>query len=164
MNTTHQQRHTISPRQIKAIHASINKIGMDDEDYRGILRDRYKVKSCKNLSWRQAEELLESLNGKRPSPPALSHREERGLKYTELDGRSGMCSGKQARMIAGMWAEVSRAATEEDRERALWVFMRRIVGVDHFRFLKGWQVQMVVKAISEMRKVGATGRSPVHNI
>lgn len=158
MNTAHKQRHAIAPRQIKAIHAALHKIGLDDDAYRAMLNERYRVKSCKNLTWRQAEELLDFLNGKSSNRPPVPG--PRSLKYTDLDGRPGMCSGKQARMIEAMWAEVSRATTAEDREHALWVFLRRITGVDHFRFLKGWQVEKVVKALETMRDQGPGTRDP----
>ena len=159
MNTAHKQRHAISPRQIKQIHTIKGKLGLDDDAYR-LLLGRYQVKSSKQLTWRQAEELIDDLNrqtghkieSRIPSP------ESRKLRYTELDGRPGMCSRKQARMIEAMWAEVSRATTAEDREHALWVFLRRITGTDHFRFLKGWQVEKVVKALNVMRDSGTGNR------
>ena len=152
MNTAHKQRHAISPRQIKQIHTIKGKLGLDDDAYR-LLLGRYQVKSSKQLTWRQAEELIDDLNrqtghkieSRAPAPGP------RSLKYTDLEGRPGMCSGKQARMIEAMWAEVSRATTAEDREHALWVFLRRITGTDHFRFLKSWQVEKVVKALTEMK-------------
>ncbi|WP_298434481.1 regulatory protein GemA [Geobacter sp.] len=138
----------IAPRQIKAIHATIGKLGLDDDTYRAMLQDRYHVGSCKDLTWRQAEELLDSLNGKGFSrSPASAPRS----RWSELDGRPGMASGAQCRKIAAMWAEVSRMSGDEERERALWSFLRRIVGVDHFRFLRGWQVQKVIAAIEAMK-------------
>lgn len=136
----------IAPRQIKAIHAAIGKLGLDDADYRAMLHQRFGVPSCKSLTWRQAEALLDALNGtQRTTVPAPLPR------WAELDGRPGMATGAQCRMIEAMWAEVSRAPDAAARERALWSFLFRIVGVSHFRFLKCWQVQKVVAAIEAMK-------------
>lgn len=154
MNTAHTQRHAISPRQIKALHATINTIGMDDDTYRAMLQSRYRAKSCKDLTWRQAEELLESLNGNPPQPPfGKGGSGRRGdLPYSDLDGRPGMASGAQCRMIAAMWSEVSRMPTAAEKERALGGFLKRITGVEALRFLKSWQVEKVVSAIKAMKK------------
>jgi hypothetical protein len=153
----------ISFRQVKIIHTITGKLGLDDDTYRAILAqypgpEGEPAATCKDLTWQQAEQLIDELNRKAGNPPQSplklrGEAEGRGvMRYADLDGRPGMCNGKQARMVAGMWAEVSRAETEEDREKALWRFLRRICGVDHFRFLKSWQVEKVVKAIKEMQK------------
>jgi phage gp16-like protein len=146
----------ISPRQIKIIHTIKGKLGLDDAAYRTLLRG-YAVQSSKELTWREAEELIEELNRKAGNPP-LSPLKVRGeaegrgvMRYSDLDNRPGMCNGKQARMIEAMWMAVSRMATAEEKQSALWSFMRRICGVDHFRFLKSYQVQKVVKAIETMK-------------
>jgi len=164
MNTAHRSPHKISPRQVKIIHTIKGKLGLDDADYRYLLKG-YAVTSSKDLTWREAEELIGELNQKAGNPPPppfvkggsssspLSKRGVRGdLPYSDLDNRPGMCNGKQARMVAAMWSEVSRMPTPEEKEKALWSFLRRICGVDHFRFLKSWQVQKVVKAIEVMKR------------
>ena len=63
-----------------------------------------------------------------------------------------MASGAQCRLLAVSWAEVSRAETAEDRAKALDRFIKRIVGVESIRFVKGFQVEKVMKAIGEMKK------------
>lgn len=103
----------IAPSQIKAIHAVISKLGMDDETYRHILHSRFGVTSCKDLGWRQAEELLETLNGQGKSGRPQSAPARHGLKYTDMDGRPGFASGSQLRLIDAMWNQVTRAEGEE---------------------------------------------------
>lgn len=141
----------IAPSQIKAIHAVINKLGLDDDAYRELLKGRYNAKSCKDLSWRQAEELLESLNGK-PSPSAPSRR-TKVLKYTDMDGRPGFASGAQLRLIDAMFAQITRAEGEEAIEKALNSFCNRILHVAGLRMVKGWQVEKIVKALEGMGAV-----------
>jgi hypothetical protein len=145
----------ISPSQIKAIHAAKGKMGLDDEIYRDMLDSRFKVRSCKGLTWRQAEELLDELNG--ASTPLLTHRkrslsgaEGRTLKFTDFDNRPGFATGAQCRLLAAMWSQVSRAEDGEAQEKALNSFCYRITGVAGLRMVKGWQVQKILKAMETM--------------
>jgi hypothetical protein len=142
----------ISPRQIKIIHTLVSAIGMEDEEYRGLLLSMFGASSSKALSWRQAESLIEDLQGKTGQPAPRKPAQPKALPFSDLDGRPGMASGKQCRLIAAMWSEVSRGETAEAKMLALDRFIKRIVGVDSIRFLKGWQVEKVVKAINEMKK------------
>lgn len=159
-------RQPINKRQIKMIHAITGKLGMGDVEYRGLLQGMFGVCSSKELSWAEAEDFVTELNRKtgtrdedggsayaKASADASAQRK----KYTDLDGRPGMASGAQCRMIAGMWGDVSRMPDAESRDKALRQFLYRIVGVDHFRFLKQGQVERVVRALEAMGAV-APGR------
>lgn len=139
----------ISPRQIKAVHAIKGKLGLDDDAYRDILHSRFSVASCKDLTWQQAEELLETLDGGGPSRPA--RRAPRpGKKYADMDGRPGFASGAQLRLIDAMFHQVTRAEGEEAITKALDSFVSRIASVAGLRMLKGWQVEKIVKALEGM--------------
>lgn len=145
----------IAPSQIKAIHAVVGKLGLDDEDYRHILHSRYGVTSCKDLTWRQAEELLSNLNGTdKPHPSPLTPH--RSLKYTDMDSRPGFASGAQCRLIDAMWSQVTRAEGDEDTEKALNSFCHRITGVAGLRMVKTWQVEKIVKALEAMGAIAKT--------
>ena len=144
----------IAPSQIKALHATVGKIGMDDEDYRHMLHSRYGVTSCKDLSWRQAEELLESLNGKgNPSPASPYQGRGRSRKFTDMDNRPGFASGSQCRLIDAMFNQVTRAEGEEAIEKALNSFCSRIAQVAGLRMVRTWQVEKIVKALEAMGAV-----------
>ncbi|MFZ4857946.1 MAG: regulatory protein GemA [Desulfuromonadaceae bacterium] len=145
----------IAPSQIKAIHAVTNKLGLDDETYRHILHSRFNVDSCKDLTWRQAKELLESLNGegKGGSRFKVQGSQSRTRKYTDLDGRPGFASGKQLRMLDALWSQVTRAEDEESKEKALNGFCHRIAGVAGLRMVKMYQVEKIVKALEAMGAV-----------
>ncbi|MBI2882867.1 MAG: DUF1018 domain-containing protein [Candidatus Methylomirabilis oxyfera] len=70
-------REAINKGQIKAIHAAIHALGLDDATYRLMLRERYQVTTCKALSRIQAGLLLDELARKRsPSPPPSPSRGE----------------------------------------------------------------------------------------
>ena len=59
----------ITPAQIRAIHVALPRRGLDDDEYRGLLRDRFNVDTCKALTRRQASELLLALGRALPRPP-----------------------------------------------------------------------------------------------
>ena len=155
MNTAKKQptgwvKGRIAPSQIKAIHTAIHKLGMDDETYRDMLHSRYGVTSCKDLTWRQAEELLTSLNGTAPSHTSPASHKSHALKYTDMDGRPGFASGSQLRLVDAMFNQVTRAQGEEAIEKALNSFCNRIAHVAGIRMVKGWQVEKIVRALEAM--------------
>ena len=143
----------ISPRQIKIIHTLKGALGMDRESYVALLQqvaNDSRVDSSKQLTWRQAEELIDELQVKKGSHAPV--KAQRPLPFSDLDGRQGMASGAQCRLMAVSWGEVSRAETAETKMMALDRFIKRIVGVESIRFVKGYQVEKVMKAIGEMKK------------
>ena len=143
----------ISPRQIKIIHTLKGALGMDRESYVALLQQvagDSRVDSSKRLTWRQAEDLIDELQVKKGSPAPV--KPQRPLPFSDLDGRQGMASGAQCRLMAVSWGEVSRAETAETKMMALDRFIKRIVGVESIRFVKGYQVEKVMKAIGEMKK------------
>lgn len=52
----------ITNLQIRAIHAIINELGINDKNYRGLLGILFNVKSCKDLTEKQASILIDTLN------------------------------------------------------------------------------------------------------
>lgn len=148
---------SIAPSQIKAIHATISRLGLDDDAYRNILETRYGVDSCKRLTWRQAEELLAGLNGGKGGQPhgvaptvGAAPCGRPGLKYTDMDHRPGFASGAQLRLVDAMWHQVTRAEGDEAQEKALDSFCRKIAQVAGLRMVKAWQVEKIVKALEAM--------------
>lgn len=53
---------TITPRQIKAIHAIIKKLRWDDVRYRALLMSLFQKSTCKDLTEEEAGVLIEMLN------------------------------------------------------------------------------------------------------
>lgn len=157
----------IAPSQIKAIHAAKGKLGLDMGVYWQMLRNHgCKDRDCndgqsphptsKDLTWSQAEELLEKLNGQgKANPPRPPFRKggSRALKYTDMDSRPGFASGAQCRLIDAMWNQVTRAEGEEAIETALNSFCHRIAGVAGLRMVKVFQVEKIVKALEAMGAV-----------
>ncbi len=73
-------------------------------------------------------------------------------RFEDLGLRDGMATPFQLRKIEAMWMSVSIMRTRHDKEQALNRFLKRIVGVEHLRFVEDWQVQKIVKAIESMKR------------
>ena len=113
---------TITAPQIRAIHALKKSAGLTDDDYRGLLKDRYRVASSKDLSESAAGGLIEQLK--------------------ELGGQAGSrrpkdtASGKYASVLRALWLSAYNLAIVRDHDdRALIAFVQRQTGVSHTRFL-----------------------------
>lgn len=133
--------------QIKAIHALKGKLGLDDGTYRAVL-STYGVESSTALTWHQAEELIADLRVKAGQPADRHHLPRR--RHADLDGRPGMATGAQCRLLEAMWAQVSRAEPGEAREKAFNKFIKRITGVEALRFVRIFDVERLVKALQGM--------------
>ena len=79
-------RRPITPAQIRAIHVVLSRRGLDDDDYRGLLRDRFNVDTCKALTRRQASELLLALGRPLPQPPGGERKSRRRQPRTKAGG------------------------------------------------------------------------------
>jgi hypothetical protein len=164
------QRHSITPKQIKKIHALKNRLGWSDEQYREYLMsegDGFAM-SCKDLSETEADRLIKKMElaaaakgvwkirgGDSPDSTTPNGVRKSGtvpLKYDELGERPGMATPKQIRKIEAMWRDVSYYRNQEARERALRYFLKHIAGVDRLEFLEARQVSKVLKAIEKMKE------------
>ena len=59
----------ITPAQVRAIHVALHRHGIDDDEYRARLMDRWGVDTCKALTRREASDLIASLGYPLPNPP-----------------------------------------------------------------------------------------------
>jgi len=128
--------------QYRQIHGLVRLLGMNDEAYRDMLRDRYSAESSKQLSTQQRSSLIKSL------------REQvhgKVQKFNELSGRARhKASPAQLRAIEAMWAQVSRAETSEDRRKALNAFCKRLTGVEVVTWICKDDAKVLIKAIHAM--------------
>ena len=97
----------ITPAQVRAIHAGLHALGIDDATYRERLQHGWGVRSCKELTRRQASELLRGLGlrlaqapGSRPVAASSPSRPARVPGVTRLP------SPAQRRLIAELSREV----------------------------------------------------------
>ena len=59
----------ITSGQVRAIHVALSRQAIADTEYRAILDSRYGVSTCKDLTRRQASELLRTLGRPLPAEP-----------------------------------------------------------------------------------------------
>ena len=114
----------ISKSQIKAVHVALARQGIDDADYRAILREQFDAASCKDLSVAQAHQLIRRLYGGRaherrrrpiqqPAAPAPSRTAGSVVR---------LASAAQQRLINALVGEIDWAADDGYRrwlERSL---------------------------------------------
>ncbi len=136
----------ITPAQIKRIHTIKGALGLTDAQYRAAL-EFYHVFSCKQLTEEQADLLICELENLAVSQGKWSRSYR---KYQHLDGRKGMASARQLRMLEAMWGDVSRADTAAGREAAFKVFLCRW-NIQRIEEIAAWQVGKLVKALNAMR-------------
>ncbi|NLT22589.1 MAG: regulatory protein GemA [Syntrophorhabdus sp.] len=53
----------VNRKQLQIIHVALKQLRLDDATYRAMLKNRYKVESSKNLSYREASELIDCFKG-----------------------------------------------------------------------------------------------------
>jgi len=109
--------------QSRAIHTLKRKLGMDDDDYRGFLRARFRVASSRDLNAAQAGALIEEL---------------RALAGPRADARPAAktASGKYAPVLQALWIAAWNLGLARSRDdAAMLAFVERQTGLAHTRFL-----------------------------
>jgi len=135
----------ITGKQIQLIHIGISKLKIEKEDYRGMLEDRYKVKSSTKLTEEEAREFIKELSDKGFTIESAYKR-----RYKSYEGRDEKyATPKQLRMIEAMW--MSSKAVKQKTLIALNRFIKRITHVDQLQWILKADVQKMVKAIENIR-------------
>jgi len=130
-------------------------IGLPDDLYKEMLSGKYKVDSSKQLSEKQAAAFLMSLRDTAKNMGVFKPKKQYAFqkyKHNNLSGRQDMATPKQLRMIEAIWFQVSNQTTDKEREDALNKFLKRIVKVEHKRFLAQKDVEKVIIALKAMQK------------
>jgi hypothetical protein len=146
-----------SPAQVKKIHALAQVLGLidgsDDGTYREMLRS-YGVASSKELSFKLAGEVISSLEKSAAEMGLWVKNKPQGReKHNDLKNRdSEMATPKQLRYIEGLWANVSRAKTPDDRTTALRHFTEKLAGVSDIRFLDKQGASVMINALKAMKE------------
>ena len=148
----------------RLIHTLKSAAGLDDESYRLLLRDRYGASSSKDLSPRQADDLVACLKGLAPAPVnAKPRRTERPARFAKLDGRPGMASAKQLRMLEASWVQRSRGESLQDKQEAFLEFLRRRFKVERLEWIAQEDVGRILRAIQKVDPDAFPRRTPNPN-
>jgi len=138
---------TITAGQIKKIHSLTGALSIDDDVYRTMLLNRFKVDTCKALSSHSAGAFIEELESMALASGVWKKQPGKAQRHNNLQGRTGMASPAQLRKIEAMWAENSRVADSEGRKKALRSFIERIAKVSDLRFLNSEGAVQVLTAL-----------------
>ena len=104
----------ITAAQVRAIHVALHRRGIDDEDYRALLRGEFDAGSCKDLTRRQASALLTQLGrplrnppGTPPPRPARTAPQPSAAAQPPPKGVARLATPLQRRFIADLVAEIA---------------------------------------------------------
>lgn len=108
--------------QTKAIHTLRRQIaGFEEADYRGLLRQEFRVASSRDLDEREANRLIDTL---------------RGLGGDPVRRAAQTASGPYSKVLQALWiAAYNLGLAREKDDRAMLKFVERQTGVSHTRFL-----------------------------
>lgn len=124
-------------RLVRLVHVAKREIGLSDDDYRAVLEGAAGKSSCAEMSVSELNEVLQAMKNL-------------GFKVKKLETKEieigWDTSRKQMDYIKGMWVLVAR----DKSDRALYRFVKRIVGADHPRFMRSADSQKVIIALRKM--------------
>ena len=137
----------ITPAQVRAIHAALRRNGIDDDEYRERLRAGWGAESCKELSRRQATDLLRSLGVPLEKPQAVRREarpsHSRPVPLPKNIVRLPTCA--QRELIAELAGEIDwREANGFDR------WLRRNQGLD--RIATSAQAVAVIEGLKRIAR------------
>ena len=141
-----------TPKQRQLIGYFRKILKIDDDVYQEILNSFY-VKSSKELSYTEAGELINNLKHNAMELNLYNPKlKTNNLKFENMGARQGFATPKQLRMIDTLWKQVSNKETNQEKEKALNIFIERITGKKRLNFLTQKDVSKVIKAIKAMQK------------
>lgn len=97
----------ITTAQIKAIHVVLARRGIDEEEYRGMLRTGWGVETCKALTRRQASELLRRLGARLRNPPRSKRPRPAAPRQKPPKGVTRLVSPVQRKLIDDLAREIA---------------------------------------------------------
>lgn len=134
----------ITKAQVRSIHVSLSRHGIEDAEYRTLLYDQYGVETCKALTRRQASDLLTRLGRPLARPPA-SPRPRKPRPDRLPDGATRLVTGEQRELIAELAGEI------EWREPAGYAgWLKANMGLE--RIATSDQAAKVIQGLLAMRR------------
>lgn len=120
-------------REIAKIHVAKKALGLCDESYREILFQEAGCRSAKDLDEAGRRRVLDRF---------------RGLGFQELGGRRKNAANPQHSKIRYLWRDLHRAgAIENNSDKALDSYVRRMTGASSLRFLTSDQSWRLIEAM-----------------
>ncbi|QPJ61676.1 MAG: regulatory protein GemA [Candidatus Nitronauta litoralis] len=148
-----------SQAMLAKIHIAKKELNLDDTEYRELLFGETEKTSAKDLTDAEASKVIqafESLGWVGSAPPspkgAGGASSSSGLKnrFSNLDGRPGMATAKQLRMIEAIW--MKHPGIQIKTGEALRRFLKNKFNLDGLRFIERDQVGKIKTAIESIRR------------
>jgi phage gp16-like protein len=137
-------RGRIAPKQIKLIKMAQKDLKLDDNVYRTLLRDRFKAKSCTDLTYSQAAELIDQfiqwgfvIIGKKGKPAASAKDASRKRQIDKIGAL--LTVGKRPWSYADALAK--RICRNEDGQP-----------IERLKFVPTAQLFKIIAALSKQAK------------
>jgi len=120
------------------IHIAKKDLGLSDEEYRDILRARFRKDSAAKLSQPQADQLIRHFQSLGWKP-----------KQKSLPGFGGsLASDPMSRKIRALWLELAKGGVVRNKsEQALLTFVKKQVKVDRLQWASTGQKAQVIEAL-----------------
>ena len=106
----------ITRAQVRAVHAALGRLAIEDDDYRAMLRDSFGAGSCLDLTVSQANELLNRLNKghRKPEKPPRRRQKIRNPATPPVDDSPvvTLVTPAQLSLLDEMRGEITWEATD----------------------------------------------------
>lgn len=106
--------------QIRSIHAAKAAHGLEDGEYRDMLEARFDRRSSKELTRRQASELLATFGRRLPNPPGRAPGPARGGSARKNAGGASTARPKSAGNVTALPTAAQRDLVRELEGRIEW--------------------------------------------
>lgn len=137
----------ITSAQIRKIHTLKNKLFLDDETYREILKS-FGVTTSKDLTFAEASLMLEFLE---KNAVSLILWKKYPKKYEDLIRDEKMATPSQLRMIEGLWFEISYFKTDKFARRSIRKFLKRTFNRDDIMFLTKTDARKIIPILKKIK-------------
>ncbi|WP_310598824.1 regulatory protein GemA [Desulfobulbus sp.] len=135
-------------KMISKIKVAQGQLGLSDAEYRKILREKFRKKSCTELSLVQANQLIRIFQSMGWEPQGW------------LPGVSqGIQDDRQSKKIQALWITLHQAGVIRDgSDKALMSFCKRMTktadhpGKDHLRFCIPAERSVIIETLKSMAK------------
>ncbi len=140
-STIAKREHAQRNAELAKIHIAKKRLGLSDDDYRGMLRELTGCESSRDLSAEERSRVIDAMKQKLLGPP--------------LGSRPSAAVEPQLNLIKSLWANLALYGIVRDAsEKALTRFARRITKIDSLRWLSATDASKVIGAMHSMLERG----------
>lgn len=137
-------KQTASAVTPKLIHTMLGKLGMQDEEYRAILREKFGKNSSNELNPAQKTLLINHLRGLLNGYKIMPFKGSNNTVVTASDK-------PQVQLIYTLWEEMADKGIIRHR-KGLGRFIRNMTGIDGVEWLPPEQLQKVINALMAIKR------------